>query len=173
MKRAMSDREVSRSTIAAALTVSLLAACSTPGPQYAPGYEALQFSTNRYRVSFSGSTDANRNEVEISLLRHAAEVTLESGNSHFAFYRRDGDTNLLGPYYYSYLPYTPFRTGYWRSYPWGENLRPATNYSVYTEIETLRSDQAARDPDAMEALATLRILQGVPSTTVASAAPLR
>ena len=162
-----------RSAVTAVLTIPLLAACSTAVPEsYSPGYGTLEVAPNRYRVSFSGSTDANRNEVEISLLRRAAEVTLESGYSHFSFYRRDGDSYLLGPYYYSYLPYTPFRTGYWPSYPWGENLRPATNYSVYTEIETLRSDQAARDPDAMDALATLRSLQATPSSAFASVSAL-
>jgi hypothetical protein len=158
----MQNHQDRASAVAAILVVAIVAGCSSARPEYAPGYSAVAHSVDRYRVSFSGSRSVSRYEVELSLLQRAAELTLQSGYSHFTFYTRDGDTSLLGPFYYSYDPYTPFHGGRWSNYPWGETLRPATSYSVFTEIEMLRAGQAAGNPQAMDALATLRRLSQPP-----------
>src|SRR5262245_48724745 len=98
----------------------VLAGCTTTGPEYRPrdaggsvGYTDLQLSPNRYRVSFSGSSASTRDDVEVYLLRRAAEVTLQSGYSHFVLERNDterdtryiGDPYYYGPYYYPYRSY--------------------------------------------------------------------
>ena len=105
--------------------LSLLAGCATTTvPEYRPrlpwrpiGYSDLQLSPNRYRVSFSGSTASTRDDVERYLLRRAAEVTLQTGYTHFVLSNRDTerDTNFYGndfstgPYY----SYYPYRSLYW------------------------------------------------------------
>src|SRR5262245_37470773 len=82
---------------AASLTLAalLIAACTT-GPVYKPrapgetvGYTDTQLTANRYRITFSGNSATQRDDVETYLLRRAAEVTLASGFTHFVFDDRD------------------------------------------------------------------------------------
>ena len=123
----MSTHRNHRLCLPTLVAASLLAGCATSTvPDYRPrppggtvGYSDLQLSPNRYRVSFSGSTISTRDDVERSLLRRAAEVTLASGYTHFVLSDRDTerDTNFYGnnfpyggyPYYY------PYRSWYWDS----------------------------------------------------------
>ena len=162
------------------LAASLLAGCATSNvPDYRPrvagstvGYSDLQLSPNRYRVSFSGSTISTRDDVERSLLRRAAEVTLASGYTHFVLSDRDTerDTNFYGnnfpyggyPYYY------PYRSWYWDSPYWNDGWQSVT-YSAYGDIMMLMPEEARRFPNAIEALGILQRLQ--PPVPVASAIP--
>jgi hypothetical protein len=161
------------------LAVSLLAGCATTAaPEYQPrapgglvGYSDLQLTPNRYRVSFSGSTASTRDDVEKYLLRRAAEVTLQTGHTHFVLTNRDterdtyytGDNYLSGPYYYYY----PYRSWY-GNYPyWAGNAWQVTSYSAYAEIVMLNPEEAGRNPQAIEALSLLQRLQ--PPLPVASA----
>ena len=169
-----------RLLVAAMLAASLLAGCATStAPDYRPrlaggtvGYSDWQLSTNRYRVSFSGSTASTRDDVERYLLRRAAEVTLASGYTHFVLSISDtergamfyGNNYLYGPYSYDY----PFRSWYWNYPYWNEGWQ-STTYSAYDDIIMLTPEEARRFPEAIEALTLLQWLQ-VPAP-IASATP--
>ena len=172
---------------AAALAVTVLAACET-GPVYKPrapgervGYTDLQLTPTRYRVTFAGNSSTRREDVENNLLRRAAEVTLSAGYTHFAFDSRDTTARTLyretfsdpffadpfyGPRafywsswpYYGY-PYGPygFGRGYGYGYGYGD-LRPITSFSAYAEIVILRPEQAASNPRAIDAQSLLQRL---------------
>jgi hypothetical protein len=180
-------RQVAR-TASLALVTLLVAACAT-GPIYKPrapgetvGYTDLQLTENRYRVTFSGNSATRREDVENSLLRRAAEVTLESGFTHFVFDDRDTvartyyrqnfssfDPYFGYPYYFSPRswywstwpnPYYPPYPGYLGSsfgfgYGYGD-FRPVTSYSAYAEIVMLNAAQAADNPRAIEAQSLLQ-----------------
>jgi hypothetical protein len=99
---------------AAALT---LGACAT-STVYAPagfngqrgGYAEQRLETDRYRVSFSGNSVTSREQVEMSLLLRAAELTTENGYDWFSTANRatDRDTRYQSfgdPFYNRYGPY--------------------------------------------------------------------
>jgi hypothetical protein len=179
-EQGMSTHRNHRLCLPTLLAASLLAGCATSTvPDYRPrppggtvGYSDLQLSPNRYRVSFSGSTISTRDDVERSLLRRAAEVTLASGYTHFVLSDRDTerDTNFYGnnfpyggyPYYY------PYRSWYWDSPYWNDGWQTVT-YSAYGDIMMLMPEEARRFPNAIEALNLLQRLQ--PPAPVASATP--
>lgn len=76
-----------KSVLALVIASGLLSACASVTP-YQPvnkgfGYSAQMLETNRYRVSFTGSTATPRQTVENYVLYQAAEVTLNSGNDYF------------------------------------------------------------------------------------------
>jgi hypothetical protein len=179
-----------RVTRAASLTLaSLLAAACASGPVYKPrapgetvGYTDTQLTANRYRVTFSGNSATKREDVENSLLRRAAEVTLSSGFTHFVFDDRDTvartyyrqsfssfDPYFGSPYYYGprfwywsngpypyYPPYPGYLgPGYGYGYGYGD-LRPVTSYSAYAEIVMLDPQQAADNPRAIDAQSLLQ-----------------
>ena len=184
---------------AAALAVTVLAACET-GPVYKPrapgervGYTDLQLTPTRYRVTFAGNSSTRREDVENNLLRRAAEVTLSAGYTHFAFDSRDTTARTLyreafsdpffadpfygprafywssWPYYgYPYGPYG-FGRGYGYGYGYGYgDLRPITSFSAYAEIVTLRAEQAASNPRAIDAQSLLQRLPPPDAPTTAS-----
>ena len=185
----------------AALAVTVLAACET-GPVYKPrgpgenvGYTDLQLTPTRYRVTFSGNNSTRRDDVENNLLRRAAEVTLANGYTHFAFDTRDttaktyyrdtfsdpffGDP-FFGPrpYYWSSwpyygYPYGPYGFGRPFGYGYGGDLRPITSFSAYAEIVTLKPDEAASNPRAIDAQSLLQRLPppDAPTTASSSTAP--
>jgi hypothetical protein len=163
-------------SLAIGLAVSLLAGCSTTSPEYQlrppggdVGYTDLQLSPNRYRVSFSGSSNSTRDDVEVYLLRRAAEVTLQAGYTHFVLERNDternaryvGDPYNYGPYYYPYRPY------YWGSPYWAW---PLTSYYSSAEVAMMNSEEATRNPEAIDALSLLQRLWPPAPLPVASAA---
>jgi hypothetical protein len=168
-----------RLLVAAMLAASLLAGCAaSTAPDYRPrppggtvGYSDWQLSSNRYRISFSGSTASTRDDVERYLLRRAAEVTLASGYTHFVLSISDaerstvfyGNNHPYGPYSYDY----PFRSWYWNYPYWNEGWQ--STYSVYDDIIMLTPEEARRFPEAIEALTLLQRLQ-VPAP-IASATP--
>jgi hypothetical protein len=154
---------------------TVLSACQT-GPAYRErgpgdnvGYTDLQLTPNRYRVTFAGGTGTSREEVEDYLLRRAAEVTLQSGFSHFVFDTRDtnaetyyrgdsGPRTRLGigfgsfgpsPWYYSSFAFDPF---------YDRDVRPITRFDAYSEIVMLTPPQAADEPASIDARRVLAAL---------------
>ena len=100
---------------------ALLSACQT-GPVYQErgpgetfGYTDMRLTDNRYRVTFRGTAATSREEVEDFLLRRAAEVTLNSGSSHFVFDARD--TNAETYYRNSFGPRPRLGIGFGRFGP--------------------------------------------------------
>ena len=130
--------------LAALVTAVLLSGCATSGPA-GVGFSAQPLAANRYMVTVAGT-----NARENSLVRRAAEVTVQAGYTHFTlgpeniesrtYYRFIGDTFLHGPHYGR-------RAGLWPEYPnW-----PETYYSASAEVVLLRPDEAAGNPQAIEA----------------------
>jgi hypothetical protein len=171
-------------TIVTVLAALLLAACGTT-PDYQPriqgetvGYSDLQLTPNRYRVSFSGSPATTRDDVEKYLLRRSAEVTLQTGHTHFVLSNRETERNTS---YYGYGDYieSPFYYSSWYGYPysyWGGNgAYPwrTTTYSAYAEIVMMDPQEATRNAQAIEALSLLQRLQAAPGLPVASTQPPR
>lgn len=133
--------------VAALFTVLLLGGCATSGPA-GVSFSDQPLSANRYMVTVSGR--APRDNAGNDLLRHAAEVTVRAGYTHFAlgaenvqsrtYYYPLGDTYLHGPDYGR-------RAGLWPEYP---NV-PDIRYLASAEIVMLRPDEAAGNPQAIEA----------------------
>jgi len=74
-----------------------LAACATP-TVFAPmsraggtGYSETRIQDDRYRVTFRGGSDADRNRVEDLTLLRAAQLTLAAGYDWFSIVSRYGD----------------------------------------------------------------------------------
>jgi hypothetical protein len=105
-------------------------------------------------LSLAGSTPGFQRDVEDNLMRRAALLTLRAGYTHFALTARDvdgrtyffhgGDTYLHGPDYAR-------RAGLWPEYP---NV-PETHYSVSAEVTMLMPDEAASNPQAIDARSVL------------------
>ncbi len=129
---------------AAALALSACAT-ATPygpaGPQSRYGYSEQRVDADRYRVSFAGNSVTSREQVEMSLLLRAAELTLESGHDWFATVNRatDRDVRLTGtpdPFYYD--RYSPF---------WvrrGATTAAACGARGVTAIRSVRTSTSAR-----------------------------
>jgi hypothetical protein len=109
---------------------------------------------NRYMLSLTGTTSGFQSDVEQNLVRQAALLTLRSGYTHFALSAQDidgrtyffhgGDTFLHGPDYAR-------RAGLWPEYP----KVPETYYLASAEVTMLRPDEAASNPQAIDARAVL------------------
>ncbi len=148
------------SPLFAASTAMLLSACATAPDPYRPlgasgvGYSDQALGPNRYMVEISGSRAIARDDVERFVLRRAAEVTLQQGYTHFMLSDEDvqastflwpgSDTYLHGPDYAR-------RAGLWPEYP----DIPQTRYRATAEVTMLRPDQAAGNPEAIEARSVL------------------
>jgi hypothetical protein len=101
-------------------------------------------------LTLSGSTSGVQRDAEDNLLRRAALLTLRAGYTHFAltgqnvdgrtYYFPGGDTYLHGPDYAR-------RAGLWPEYP---NV-PETHYVASAEVTMLRADEAAGNPQAIDA----------------------
>lgn len=168
--------------LVAGLGISLLAACSTVPQEYRPrppggtvGFDEVRLSPNRYRVEFSGRTTSSRQDVEDRLEQRAAEVTLQSGYTHFVvrmqhtalLTRRDpafvGDNYLHGP---DYFP----RARRWSNIPLAfEGIE--TNYAATAEIAMLRADEVPQNVAALSAVDVIRRLQPSPPLEIVAAAP--
>lgn len=165
----------------AGLAISLLAACSTIPQDYRPrppggsvGFNDVRLAPDRYRVEFSGRTASSRRDVENRLDQRAAEVTLQSGYTHFVVNMRDTevnvsripgfipDTYLHGPDYFN-------RARRWSSIPLAfEGLE--TNYVATAEIAMLTPDEARQNVAALSAVDVITGLQPSPPLAIASAA---
>ena len=168
--------------ISAGLAVSLLAACSTIPQEYRPrppggsvGFNEVRVSPDRYRVEFAGRTTSSREDVENRLEQRAAEVTLQSGFTHFVVEMRDTELNtgripgfvgsayLHGPDYFN-------RARLWSNIPLAfEGLE--TNYVATAEIAMLTPDEARQNVAALSAVDVIARLQPSPPVAIASAAP--
>jgi hypothetical protein len=156
-----------------ALTAALaLSACATATP-YGPagqgsryGYSDMRIDENRFRVSFAGNSVTTRDQVEMSLLLRAAEVTLESGHDWFATVNRVTDRDVRysaspDPFYRDrYWPYwgpswAYYRRGYWSAWrdPFGPDLdiREIDRYEASAEIVVGSGAKPAGDPNAFDA----------------------
>ena len=161
---------------------SLLAACSAIPQDYRPrspggvvGFDEVRLAPNRYRVEFSGRATSSRQEVENRLEQRAAEVTLQSGYTHFVINMRDTEINtsriagfipdayLHGPDYFN-------RARHWSNIPLAfEGLE--TNYIATADIAMLRADEVPQNVAALSAVDVIRRLQPSPPLAIASAAP--
>lgn len=148
---------------AAALT---LAACATPTPYRAAGtggyggYAEQRLESNRYRVTFTGNSVTSREQVEMSLLLRAAELTVQDGYDWFATVNRatDRDSWFVGrpdPFYRDrYWPYWGpswryYSAGAWRG--WDADLRQVDRYEASAEIIMGRGPKPADNADAFDA----------------------
>jgi hypothetical protein len=165
-----------------ALAVSLLAACSTVSPEYRPrspsgvvGFDEVQLAPNRYQVTFAGATESTRQDVENRLAQRAAEITLQSGYTHFVVNMRDTELQmrrmpgfiqsayLHGPDYFN-------RARRWSNIPLAfEGIE--TSYSATAEIAMLRPDEVPANVAALSAVDVIARLQPSPPLVIASAAP--
>ena len=157
-----------------AVTAALaLSACATatpygpagPGSRY--GYAEQRVDADRYRVTFAGNSVTSREQVEMSLLLRAAELTQQSGYDWFATVNRATDRNVSivtspDPFYDRYSPYWGpswryYRRGYWS--PWGDpfwgrrdfDVREVDRYEASAEIVMGRGPKPANDPNAFDA----------------------
>ena len=163
-----------RTPIALALVGALaLGACATATP-YQPagyngqrgGYSEQRLESDRFRVSFAGNSVTSRDQVEMSLLLRAAELTVEQGYDWFQTVDRatDRDTRYVAqpdPFYYD--RYRPFWGPRWRYYnrgmwsPWGSPWGPEVDiqridrYEATAEIKMGRGPKPAGDNDAFNA----------------------
>jgi hypothetical protein len=107
----------------AGLTVMFLVSCAAEPRYYGPkqpgesvGYTDLRLDQNRFRVTYSGNSATARDMVENFLLMRAAEVTLQSGYSHFLFDARD--TKAKTTYLSDFTGWPGWGGGwYWHSWP--------------------------------------------------------
>jgi hypothetical protein len=155
------------------LAALLLSGCAT-GSIYRPkgaadgiGYAEEQIAPLRYRVSFSGTRDTPRVEVEDYLMLRAAELTLQAGHTHFAFERRS--TEADSQYYTfadSWNPSTglgfglgrrdPERAEYFSNFAFRTNWSAdkatlLTRYTAYSDVILLTPEQATTSPIALSA----------------------
>ncbi len=149
---------------AACLAVLLLAACAAEPPYYGPkqpgqsvGYTDLRLDQNRFRVTYSGNSTTGRETAENFLLMRAAQVTLQSGYTHFLFDTRD--TKAKTTYFSSFTGWPGWGVyGWdWDGWPGGppydveSQSRPVTKFEAYAEIVMLTDAEAAREPRAIDA----------------------
>lgn len=163
-----------RTAAFAAVSALALAACATPTP-YKPagsgpygGYSEQRLESSRYRVTFAGNSVTSREQVEMSLLLRAAELTVQDGYDWFATVNRatDRDTRFAGgrPSYDPFYAdrYWPFWGPSWRYYrggawsrwgdPFGDDMgRQIDRYEASAEIVMGRGPKPADDPNAFDA----------------------
>jgi len=155
---------------AAALT---LGACATSTP-YAPagfngqrgGYAEQRLENDRYRVSFSGNSVTSREQVEMSLLLRAAELTTENGFDWFSTASRatDRDTRFqtIGDPFFdryrywgpSWRYFGPRGWSRWNDPFWGRDdfdVRQIDRYEASAEIVMGRGAKPAGDANAFDA----------------------
>jgi hypothetical protein len=167
--------------IAAATAALALSACatSTPyqpaGPSGYNGYSEQRLNSDRYRVSFSGNSLTSREQVEMSLLLRAAELTTQNGYDWFSTANRDveRDTRFYAqpdPFYYDrYRRYWGpswrfYRRGYWSRWDpfWGPDIdiRQVDRYEATADIVLGRGQKPAGDPNAFDAREVIENIGG-------------
>jgi hypothetical protein len=144
----------------AAMALLVLAGCET-GPAYhqreavgSSGYSDEQLATNRYRVTFTGTSSTRRETVENYLLLRSAEVTIKAGYRYFSFDTRDTKAKTTYHSDFAGWPGWPGYGWYWHSWAFGPEPMdsfPVTRYEAYSEIVLLTDDQAKNDPRALNA----------------------
>ena len=160
-----------RPALALALAATALTACATATP-YQPagmgsryGYSEQQLERDRYRVAFAGNSVTSREQVEMSLLLRAAELTAQGGYDWFATVNRATDQDSR----YSVSPspfsaqYGRYWSPYWRFYRGGiwtsanpfwdrdVDVQRIDRYEASAEIVMGRGAKPAGDPNAFDA----------------------
>jgi hypothetical protein len=169
----MKTRFLKPALLAATAAALALSACATAtpygpaGPDSRYGYSDQRIDSDRYRVNFSGNSVTSRDQVEMSLLLRAAELTLETGNDWFATVNRATDRDVRyasspDPWYGMYGPrwgpsWRYYHRGYWSpwgfGYPYGGgyDVREIDRYEAAAEIVVGRGAKPANDPNAFDA----------------------
>ncbi len=140
----------------------MLAGCAIgPAPYQAKtddvssGYADQQLAQNRYRVTYTGTSNTPRATVENYLLFRAAQVAQAAGFAGFAF--DDRDTKAHTTYFTDDFGWfgPPHRRFGWYWSDWGfdnqSETRAVTRYDAYAEIIMLTADQVKADPRALNA----------------------
>ena len=163
-----------KTLLTVAVSALALSACATATP-YQPagssgygGYAEQRLESDRYRVTFAGNSVTSREQVEMSLLLRAAELTVQDGYDWFATVNRatDRDTRYSalnrGPDPLYYGRYSPFWGPSWRYYrggawsrwndPFGDDMiREIDRYEASAEIVMGRGQKPTDDPNAFNA----------------------
>lgn len=123
------------------------------------GYLTEQLSEDRYRVSFEGNADTERETVETYLLYRAAEVAAKTGHPYFAVVEgemeREVEVNrymtmpgfygygarLYGPGFYGGFPY--YTTS---GYTPGPAVATTDSYEAMATVEVLEARPDGRRP---------------------------
>lgn len=165
---------------ASLVLLATLLGCAAPAP-YVPrgpgertGYTDLQLTPTRWRVTFTGNSVTPREQVEDSLLRRAAEVSLAAGYGHFMFDTRDTAANTRVATFPETDPVWNggwmwgrgfgFRSGFgYDPFGPGVDIVTTTSYQAYAEIIALNDDQAAHEPRSVDAHAVLSNLPPPPA----------
>jgi hypothetical protein len=156
-----------------AVAALALSACATATP-YQPagyngsrgGYAEQRLEDNRYRVTFAGNSVTSREQVEMSLLLRAAELTAQSGYDWFSTTNRSTDRDVryvrdVDPFYNRYSPFWGpswryYRGGAWSAWNdpfWGSSnmMREIERFEANTEIVMGRGAKPANDANAFDA----------------------
>lgn len=169
-----------RPALALALAATALAACATATP-YQPagegsryGYSEQRVDRDRYRVTFAGNSVTSREQVEMSLLLRAAELTAQSGYDWFSTANRATERDSR----YSVSPspfsarYGRYWSPYWRFYRGGlwsrwdpfwdrdVDVQRIDRYEASAEIVMGRGPKPGGDPDAFDAREVIDNLGG-------------
>ena len=126
------------------------------------GFTVRRLSADHCQVTFAGGNNVGLYEVKQQVRRRAAELTLAAGYSHFVIYTNgaEAEMNSPGADFWNaengHLSGTVKRAG--TSFP--SSLPPYQGegeanlnrrYTASSEIVVLKSDDAARNPDALSA----------------------
>jgi hypothetical protein len=171
-----------KTTKAAAAVISaalVLGACAQT-PLYKPqatdrssGYAEQRLDRNNYRVTFTGTRTASRARVEDGLMLRAAEVTRESGFTHFTVdarqterERRGGYGPMAGSGFYGSWGWGPWGWGrrgwydpFWYDVDFYYDEDRNARYVASANISMLTADEARQVPSAIsadEVIANLR-----------------
>lgn len=166
--------------LAAIAAAALALAACTSTPLYAPqaserssGYAEQKLDGNQYRVTFTGRRSSSRARVEDGLMLRAAEVTLQSGFTHFVIAQRQTEQERTGPrrvmmggpdFFGWYGWYGPRgRYGWYDPYWYSIGIYDADGYDTRfvasADIAMLTAAEARTNPqaiDAAEVVANLR-----------------
>jgi len=175
-----------RPALVLALAATALGACVTATPYQAAGqggrygYSEQRMERDRYRVNFAGNSVTSREQVEMSLLLRAAELTTQGGYDWFSTTNRatERDTRytlshdpISGRYGRGWSPYWRFyRGGVWTAANpfWDRDvdIQRIDRYEASAEIVMGRGAKPAGDPDAFDAREVIENLAGrVPRAT--------
>lgn len=142
--------------IVALACAATLGACAT-ATRYQPaqgndkhGYSEQKLENNRYRVSFSGNSETDRDTVQNYLLYRAAELTLAQGGDYFIVSNQDTDKNINQTSVYTGTGFgSPFFFGPGFGGTASTNVK--TNYTAYGIITIHKGSAGADQADAYNA----------------------
>lgn len=173
-------KRFARPALALAVAATALTACATATP-YQPagmgsryGYAEQRLDAGRYLVTFAGNSVTSREQVEMSLLLRAAELTVQNGQDWFATVNRatERDTRYsvtpspfsarYGPYWSPYWRF--YRGGYWSRWDpfWDRDMdiHRIDRYEASAEVVMGRGPKPAGDRNAFDAREVIENLGG-------------